>query len=467
MPSFVRIKRVSVIGVAFAAFTIPVATASAGDVWLWACHGPGGQALPNLGTKADPGAGGSCQVDNGADSDALHLNAASGLTRSFQVPSQVTLGAIDLGRTTALTAGQTYTASTTTPTTVFETLDGAAAPLTGSKTADASGTQFDLAVKGAGAGGVDVSHIAMKVTDAKAPTGAVGGWRSPASDLVDKAHPEDPAALRLNVQASDVGVGLKSATAYLDGVAVASGNFGDASCVELSSDSAQIDLPYGAVGQNDNVDTGAPVGCLNRGELTLLVKTAAVADGPNHTITVTATDWAGNTTKLMDNVKTEVLNHVDLGKSSQELSIGTSGTTTPNANANNNSGGSNSAAGNAAQVCRSPRLSISLAQKPMRISNGQPVLQYGKRYRFNGRLTCVTNGKRKSAPKRARVDITNKIGKKTYEKAGTTVRDKGRLTVILAYKTSRTITFRFTSAGGQRSTVSIKVKVAKKKSTRR
>src|SRR6478735_7882021 len=105
MPSFVRIKRVSVIGVAFAAFTIPVATASADDVWLWACHGPGGQALPNLGTRADPGAGGSCSVDNGGDSDALHLNAASGLTRSFQVPSQVTLGEINLGRTTALTAG--------------------------------------------------------------------------------------------------------------------------------------------------------------------------------------------------------------------------------------------------------------------------------------------------------------------------------------------------------------------------
>jgi hypothetical protein len=103
----------------------------------------------------------------------------------------------------------------------------------------------------------------------------------------------------------------------------------------------------------------------------------------------------------------------------------------------------------------------------MRISKGVPVLQYGKRYRFNGRLTCVINGKRKSAPKRARVDILNKVGKKTYEKAGTTVRDSGKLTVILSYKSSRTITFRFTNTDGQRSTVSIKVKVEKKKKSTR
>ena len=99
----------------------------------------------------------------------------------------------------------------------------------------------------------------------------------------------------------------------------------------------------------------------------------------------------------------------------------------------------------------------------MRITRGVPVLQYGKRYRFNGRLTCVINGKRKSAPKRARVDIFNKVGKKTVEKAGTTVRDKGRLTVILSYKSSRSISFRFTNTDGQRSTVTIKVKVEKKK----
>ncbi len=450
MPSFVRIKRISVIGVAFAAFTVPVATASADDVWLWACHGPGGQALPNLGTRADSGAGGRCSVDNGAEADALHL--ASGVTRSFQVPSQVTLGELKLGRTTALSEGQTYKVTTTSPSTVFETLDGGAAALTGEKTAGASGTQLDLGVTGAGEGGVDVTHFAMRVSDDKAPTGAVGGWRSPASDTP---------AFNLNVQASDVGVGLKSATAFLDGVPVSTQMFGDASCVELSPGSAQVDLPYGAVGQNDS--TAGPVGCYGRGAVTLSVQTKAVPDGPNHTISVTVTDWAGNTTKLMDNVATEVLNNVNLGTNTQTLSIGTSGTTTPTTNANNNSGGTGGVAGATAQSCNSPRLSMSLARKSVRTTKGgRPIMWKGDRYRFSGRLTCVINGKRRSAPKRARVDIINKIGKRTYEKAGTTVRDKGRLTVILAYRSSRTITFRFTSSSGKRSQVSIKVLVEKK-----
>ncbi len=188
--------------------------------------------------------------------------------------------------------------------------------------------------------------------------------------------------------------------------------------------------------------------------------TVGLPNGDGYSLNYRVTDWAGN--EYNESKPLSLNNNPDLGKSSQTLSIGTSGTTTPNATTNT-SGGSGGVAGASAQSCRSPRLSFSLSQKPMRISKGVPVLQYGKRYRFNGRLTCVINGKRKSAPKRARVDILNKIGKKTYEKAGTTVRDTGKLTVILSYKTSRTITFRFTNTDGQRSTVSIKVKVEKKK----
>ena len=42
----------------------------------------------------------------------------------------------------------------------------------------------------------------------------------------------------------------------------------------------------------------------------------------------------------------------------------------------------------------------------------------------------------------------------------------GKLTVILAYKSSRTVIFRFTSSDNKRSQVSIKIKVEKKKSKR-
>jgi hypothetical protein len=466
MPSFSRVKKLSVLGVAIAAFTVPVANASADDVWLWACHGPGGQALPDLGTRADSGAGGSCLTDNGGAADALQLRpaGAASATRAFDVPSNLTLASVKLGRTTALGTGQKYVAGTETNP-ALESLDSTGAPLTGENTVNATGTQLrvgvtcptnDCTTPAGGNGGVDLSYVAMRVTDSIPPRGAVGGWRSPASD--------DP-AFKLNVQATDAGVGLKSATAFVDGGAVVTKLFGDASCRELSDGSGQVDLPYGAVGQNDNSVTTLAVGCLGHGSVDLPLTTKTYSEG-YHAITVTVSDWAGNTTTLMDNVPTEVLNNVDLGKSSQTLNIGTSGTTTPTPNANNN-GGSGGVAGATAQSCRSPRLSFSLSNKPMRISKGVPVLQYGKRYRFNGRLTCVINGKRKAAPKRARVDILNKVGKKTVEKAGTTVRDKGRLTIILSYKSSRTVTFRFTNSDGQRSTVNIKIKVEKKKKSRR
>ena len=62
----------------------------------------------------------------------------------------------------------------------------------------------------------------------------------------------------------------------------------------------------------------------------------------------------------------------------------------------------------------------------MRVSKGVAVLQYKKRYRFTGRLTCVVNGRRVSAPKRARIDLLNKIGKRTPDQVGHDGRDKGR-----------------------------------------
>ena len=52
-------------------------------------------------------------------------------------------------------------------------------------------------------------------------------------------------------------------------------------------------------------------------------------------------------------------------------------------------------------------------------------------------------------PKRARIDLQNKVGKKTSDKSGTTVADKGNFSIILAYTSSRTLIFRFTQLGRQ------------------
>ena len=57
--------------------------------------------------------------------------------------------------------------------------------------------------------------------------------------------------------------------------------------------------------------------------------------------------------------------------------------------------------------------------KPLRVAKDRPVLQANKRYRFEGRLTCVIKGKRLSAPKRTRIEVFNKVGRKTVSKPAT------------------------------------------------
>jgi hypothetical protein len=91
-----------------------------------------------------------------------------------------------------------------------------------------------------------------------------------------------------------------------------------------------------------------------------------------------------------------------------------------------------------------------------------PVLLSGKRYRFRGKLTCLIDGKRRSASPKTPIELLNTIGKHTYRKGGATVRDKGAITLILAYKSSRTLVFRYTNPDGRRSQVKLKIKVVKK-----
>ena len=197
--------------------------------------------------------------------------------------------------------------------------------------------------------------------------------------------------------------------------------------------------------------------CAEVAGLTLGLDTIGMPDG-DYTLTVRVADWAGNVRESTQPIT--VLNTRPTNTPTQTLSIGTSGIATQGGT--NNNGGSGGVAGASSQQCRSPRLSVFLAQKPLRVSRGVPVLKRGKRYRFSGRLTCVVNNRRRSAPKRARIDILNTVGKRTIEKAGTTIKNKGGLSVILAYKSSRLITFRFTNSDGQRSQVRIRVRVARR-----
>jgi hypothetical protein len=483
MPSFSRIKKLSVLGVAVATLGVTASGASAAtnDVWVWACHGPGGQEVGNVfGSTNFAGYGGGC--DSAGDLDAGGLRGqltvptgASAITygstasANLTVPPGTQLTTLRLQRrVTGSAPNVVYSASALgSP---LETISGSDVAAEDKTFAIAPGSTQGGSVMlklectstsscpASGPANLDVSSVAMKVSDTSPPHAAVGGYQSPAAK-----------ELKLDFSGNDVGTGLRSAWAWVSGAActpalcpVYKADFGGADCRDLTPDDATVDMPLGAK-------------CAFGGEhappivVDIAIKnpdgTIGLPNGDGYTLNYRVTDWAGN--EYNEAKPLSLNNNPYLGTNTQTLSIGTTGTTTPNGSNNNNNGGSGGVAGASAQSCRSPRLSFSLSNKPMRISKGVPVLQYGKRYRFNGRLTCVINGKRKSAPKRARVDILNKVGKKTIEKAGTTVRDKGRLTVILSYKSSRTISFRFTNSDGQRSTVTIKIKVEKKKKSSR
>jgi hypothetical protein len=448
---------------------VSAASASAGDVWLWACHGPQGQPVDadikggadndaDFGTYGSGCAGNISNVDDGGMRLRFSRETAPGSSRDpVADPEQGSMASLNLNTLGAPVsevqiwrraagfggAGQAGT--------FVADLDGAGR--LEELTSDASGIQtFVPATPGSGgltlslackiaprcAGGpayVDVAHIAMRVTDNDNPSkGAVGR-----NDPVDKT-------MVLNPQSSDAGVGLSHAELRVDGVHVKTAGFGN--CTELSLGDSTIDRPLDA--------SRCPQ---SPASTTLEWDTSGLPEGVHRRV-VTIFDAAGNSVDAIDETFTVV--HPNPGTNTQTLNIGTSGPTVLPGTGSTGSTGSGGVAGTSAQSCRTPRLSMFLSQKPLRVRKGVPVLKRNKRYRFNGRLTCVINGKRKSAPKRARVDILNKVGKKTVEKAGTTVRDSGRLTIILSYRSSRLLTFRFTSADGQRSQVRIRIRVARK-----
>ena len=466
MPSISRMKKLSVLGVAIATLGVSATSASADDVWVWACHGSSGEGVGSaLGSNTLTEYGGGCSsqatdLDGGGlrgvltpgANGAFGYNANTG--ESINVPPGTSLSALRANRrATGLVSGVTYdlkalgasveTVSGTDVAAADRTFDFPASDVTGGTVNFSLTCAPTTGCPASSPAHLDIGRVGMKLIDKRAPKAAVGGFRSPASET-----------LALDFAASDEGVGLDYAEAGIVGQPMIKVPF-NSECRDMSPGDGTIDLPLSALGNNGV--------CEKVKHATVNVDTRAVADGDQQ-IQWRVVDLAGNVWPAsgMETTSFSVLNNVNLGTNTQTLSIGTSGTTTPAAN--NTSGQSTGGvAGATSQNCASPRLSFSLSQKPMRVSRGVPVLQKGRRYRFNGRLTCVISGKRKTAPKRTRVDILNKVGKLNLEKAGTTVGDNGKLTVILAYPSSRTITFRFTNSNGQRSQVSIKVKVAKKK----
>jgi hypothetical protein len=256
---------------------------------------------------------------------------------------------------------------------------------------------------------------------AAAPARAADGPPDVAVGWAD--HARGP--LRLDIHATAHGAALQTATVLLDGAPVSSGPL--------------------------DCDPGCQVG-----SVLVTLDTTNYTDGIHHLV-VTVSDAAGLSTSREENVE---IDNADHNHTTATLTIGSDVTIPqPSGPGGNNNGGG--VLGGSATSCASPKLSMLLAQKPVRIKKGVAVLYRGKQYRFTGRLTCVVRGKRVSAPKKTKIQLFAIVKGKSVSKGGATVGSGGKITIRTAATSSRTLEFRFTNADKKVSRVRIKVQTVK------
>jgi hypothetical protein len=273
--------------------------------------------------------------------------------------------------------------------------------------------------------------VALGALDTTSPRGSVGGVRSPASGI-----------LQLRIYASDEGSGLANAEAQLDGAAPAFVRLGSGACPERPTPGSEP--PPGA--ECPESVSGAP----------LSLDTRSVADGSRR-LRVHVTDGAGNTATLVDE-EIVVRNAVTPGGTTATVSVGVTG---PGIGGEEGEGLSPSPPGRGNR-CKRPRLKMRLARRPLWHTRPHhvPVLRYGRRYPYKGRLTCLApSGKRVAAPKGTRVGVYYRVWHLSFKRSRGPVRyvrlreikvgKKGRLRVGLRFKTGRTILFRYQGPDGE------------------
>jgi hypothetical protein len=272
---------------------------------------------------------------------------------------------------------------------------------------------------------VVLGALALPAAAQASTYGAVGGLRDPASGV-----------LELSVQAVETeGIGLRRATARLGGHILDSVFFADPDCT--------------------------PGVCPPVASVDLTVPTTAVSDGPAR-LEVTVEDAAGTVTHVVDQLVT-VNNKPVVSTSTVTISVG-AGAKTPQPGPGG-PGGPGGPHGN--DGCVSPRLSMFLAQRPLRIKRGVPVLAAGRKYRFRGRLTCLVNGRRRAAPRGTVVEVRDRRRGRTIVRDVARVRADGRIVTKLAHRRSCTVVFRIRGAGGRLVSVRIPIRVVSGKAARR
>ena len=204
------------------------------------------------------------------------------------------------------------------------------------------------------AGFVDVRGIGLLVSDTTRPRDGGVSRNSP----VDKALTVTPGA-------TDDGVGLDRAEVTItnvQGTVVGTGATTFTNCVDLS--------PFAGIDRRLD-----PSHC-RAGTIPVSVNTEDKLRYPEgiYYRTVTVYDAAGNATTVLDREPFEIW-HPSLGSAVAQLSIGSGGPTASQPGAT----GGGRVAGAQASACRSPRLSVELDSKPLRITRGVPVLLAGKK----------------------------------------------------------------------------------------
>ena len=278
--------------------------------------------------------------------------------------------------------------------------------------------------------------------DATPPGGSVGGVRSPASG-----------SLELRIDAYDEGSGLAAAEATLDG--------GPASFLRLGSGSCPT---HPAAGSEPPPDAECPETVSG---VPLALDTRAVLDGERQ-LRVTVTDGAGNTTTLVDEtIVVDNASHETGNIATVTVGVGSTGESEgeepgggeSNGNGHGGEGGNarSSSLALRSKVCRAPRLRMRLYRpRPRWFTHPKhvPVLRFGGRYVYKGRLTCKVSGRRVSAPKGTPVNVFYRVWELTFKrkrgpvrklrKRPIRVRKGGRLRVKLGgFRTGRTLYFRY------------------------
>jgi len=286
--------------------------------------------------------------------------------------------------------------------------------------------------------------VALAATPAASaePGGGIAGWRSPAGgppmDILVQATP-DP----------QTEAALSSATATLADLVVTE-SFADGTCSQTCP--AIVVLPVDTLARTDDGRRKVPDG--------------------DHWLVVTIEDVNGATKVIRQliTVDNKLVGGTDdsacedppppgvLGRTCVDIPIG-SGAISPQP-----SPPGPVRPDTTDPSCRAPRLSMRLAEKPLRYRRGVPVLLRNRAYRFAGRLTCRINGARRGAPRGMPVQVRHRLrGGWTVVKPSIQVRKAGEIVARLAFRSRRVVIFRVRGAAGDLVRVRVPIRVVRRR----